>query len=173
MNGQMLSVVETLVAEWQKALGENVRVVLGGSLISGLFILDDETRYIDVDVRFLTDVPESVELRERIEAVTGLKYRKTITVNDWPTGTSVGVMVEGVLTHPELALPLDVEGCIRNPKYIGWARFYQSVLTPDELSTFRRKKVELRHNKPEYKKLKEEVRAEVARRCVERGLVKG
>lgn len=170
---KFLNEVEALVAEWQKALGENVRVVLGGSLVSGLFILDEETKCIDVDVRFLTDAPESEELRQRVEAVTGLKYRKTITVNDWPTGTSTGVMVEGMLTHPELSLPLDVEGCIRNPKYVGWARFYQSVLSPDELSTFRRKKVELRHNKAEYKKLKEQVRAEVARRCVERGLVEG
>jgi len=167
----MLSVIETLVAEWQKTLGENVKVVLGGSLVSGLFILDEETKVIDVDVRFLTDDPESEELREQIEAVTGLKYRRTITVNDWPTGTSVGVMVEGMLTVPELALPLDVEGCIRNPKYVGWARFYQTVLTSDELSAFRRKKAELRHNKAEYKKLKEEIRAEVVRRCVELGLV--
>ena len=93
MNGQMLSVIETLVAEWQKALGESVQVVLGGSLVSGLFILDEATKCIDVDVRFLTDTPGSEELREQIEAVTGLKYRKTITVNDWPTGTSVGVMI--------------------------------------------------------------------------------
>jgi len=167
----MLSAVEALIAEWQSALGESVKVVLCGSLVSGLFILDDETKMIDVDVRFLVENPEDEALRQRVEAVTGLKYRKTITVNDWPTGTSTGVMVEGVLTVPELALPLDVEGCIRNPKYVGWARFYQTVLTQDELSNFRRKKLELRHNKAEYKKLKEEVRSEVARRCVERGLV--
>lgn len=168
---EILAVVEKLVAMWQQKLGDTIKVILGGSLVSGLFIFDKETELIDVDVRFLADNPEDLELRQKIEFITGLKYRKTITVNDWPTGQSVGIMVEGQMSLPELPLPLDIEGCIRNPKYVGWARFYRDVLTKQELEAFRQKKIALRHDKTAYKQMKAEVRAEVERRCLERGIV--
>lgn len=170
----ILERIEALIASWQLALGENgqnVDVVLGGSLVSGLFIFDEETTYIDVDVRFLVDHPEDKRVREKIEMVTGLTYRKTITVGDWPEGTSTGVMVEGQKKVSGISLPLDIEGCIRSRKYIGWAKFYRAVLTEQELAEFRKEKAALRHNKAAYKKLKSDVRAEVERRCIERGLV--
>ncbi len=83
------------MAQWQIALGPSVEVVLGWSLVSGLLILDEETRVIDVDARFLVENPQDPALCRAVEAATGLRYRKTITVGDWPEGQSVGVMVEG------------------------------------------------------------------------------
>lgn len=167
----IFSVVESLVARWQEVLGDSVEVILGGSLVSGLLIMDEETEAIDMDVRFLTERPLDEELRSRIETVTGLRYRKTITVNDWPTGTSEAVMVEGFLSVDGLNLPLEVEGCIRNPRYVGWARFYKTVFTADELAKFRSAKIRLRHVKAEYKRLKTGMVEEAKKRCFEQGLV--
>lgn len=169
--GAILLAVQQLVAQWQDALGSAIQVVLGGSLVSGLFILDAETKVVDVDVRFLVDNPEDEENRQRIEQVTGLKYRKTIAVNDWPSGQSLGVMVEGMIEIPGCELPLEVEGCIRNPRYVGWARFYTTVLTDKELAEVRHRKLELRSDKKAYKAYKESVRAEVARRVMALGLL--
>jgi len=169
---KILAVVTALIAQWQVALGGEVEVVLGGSLVSGLFILEG-AEAIDVDVRFLTDDPTNEALRHRIESVTALSFRKQIAVNDWPSGAqSPGVMVEGKLTHPELALPLDVEGCIRNRAYVGWARFYRTVFSPTELEAMLAEKLSLRADKKAYKAFKSGVIAEAQRRCLERGLVK-
>ena len=167
----ILSIVETLVARWQETLGDAVEVILGGSLVSGLLIMDEETETIDMDVRFLTERPLDEDLRSHIEAVTGLRYRKTITVNDWPTGMSEAVMVEGFLSVDGLDLPLEVEGCIRNTRYVGWARFYKTVFSADELEEFRAAKIRLRHVKAEYKRLKTRMVEEVKKRCFEQGLV--
>lgn len=167
----ILRIVEDLAAQWQQALGSEVEVVLGGSLVSGLFILNEETEVIDGDFRFLTDNPTDENLRARIEALTGLKYRKTITVGDWPQGESQGVMVEGILEIPGLPLPLEVEGCIRNRAYVGWHRFYQDVLTEEELAAIRQKKIELRGDKKAYKAYKSSIREEVVRRVIARGLL--
>jgi hypothetical protein len=166
----ILRVVETLIAQWQDVLGTEVEVVLGGSLISGLFILEGAD-VIDVDVRFLTNDPMNESLRSRIETVTGLAFRKVISVNDWPCGASQGVMIEGKLNHPELPLVLDVEGCLRNRAYVGWARFYQLVLTQDELMEIRSEKLRLRGDKSAYKALKSRWRDEVERRALAAGLV--
>jgi hypothetical protein len=168
--------VQELINEWQTALPE-VKIVLGGSLISGLFILDEETDAVDVDLRFLVPETPSTEtastqgLISKIESVTGLKYRKTISVADWPEGTSDGIQIEGTLTIKNVDLPLDVEGCLRNDKYVGWARFYKDVLTSEELEQFKMEKIRLRHNKTEYKALKQQVVEEVKRRCLQKGLV--
>lgn len=167
----ILSVVEKLIVQWQDALGTEVEVILGGSLISGLFILEGAD-CIDVDVRFLTRNPMSESLRSRIETVTGLAFRKVISVGDWPNGESQGVMIERKLNHPELNLPLDVEGCLRNRAYVGWARFYRLVLTENELAEVRRRKLALRSDKKTYKTFKSEVRSEVERRAIAAGLVK-
>jgi hypothetical protein len=166
----MLEKIEHLIAEWQEALGNQVQVLLGGSLVSGLFVTEG-AEVIDVDVRFLVDDPQDEQIRQQIEAVTGLVYRKTIPVADWPSGESLGVMVEGKLTHPELPLPLDVEGCIRNKAYIGWAKFYRLVLTETELADLLRRKAELRSDKKAYKAFKSEIRDEVERRAIAAGLV--
>ena len=171
MLAQVLEVVQGLVARWQAALGDDVQVVLGGSLVSGLFIVEG-AETVDVDARFLTAIPvDDPALIARVEAATGLKFRKTITVADWPEGQSVGVMVEGLINLPGIHLPLEVEGCIRNPKYVGWARFYTAVLTVEELAVVRAQKVALRGDKKAYKAYKETVRAEVQRRVLERGLL--
>jgi hypothetical protein len=171
MLSQALVTVEALISQWQEALGNSVQVLLGGSLVSGLFVFDDETQVIDVDVRFLVENPEDELLRQRIEQVTSLRYRKTIPVSDWPSGQSVGVMVEGILEIPGLTLPLEVEGCIRNPRYVGWARFYTLVLTEEELAKIRQRKAELRNDKKVYKAYKESIRQEVQRRVLEQNLL--
>lgn len=166
----ILTVVRRLIAQWQDVLGTEVEVCLGGSLASGLFILEGAD-VIDVDVRFLSNDPMSVSLRSRIETVTGLVFRKIIPVSDWPSGESQGVMIEGKLEHPELSLALDVEGCLRNRAYIGWARFYRLVLTADELAEIRSEKLRLRGDKSAYKALKSRWRSEVERRAIAAGLV--
>lgn len=168
----ILRVVEGLIAQWRDALGAEAEVVLGGSLVSGLFILE-RADVIDVDVRFLSDDPMSESLRRRIEAVTGLTFRKVVPVNDYPSGVSQGVMIEGQIVHPDLSLPLDVEGCLRNRAYVGWARFYRTVLTEVELEQLRVEKARLcRGDKKVYKAFKSHWRDEVERRAVALGLVK-
>jgi len=163
--------IEKLIAKWQKAIGDRAEVVLGGSLVSGLFIYEG-ARVVDVDVRFLVDDPTAPGIVEIIENITGLSFRKTIQVNDWPTGKSLGVMVEGIITVPECPLPLEVEGCIRNRAYVGWARFYREVLTLTELAEFRQAKLDLREDKRAYKALKAFWRQEVERRALAAGLVR-
>lgn len=168
--------VNTMVRQWQTALPD-VEIVLGGSLVSGLFILDEKTEAVDVDLRFLSkkDIsPESDEAKElikKIEAITGLKYRKTIKVSDWPHGTSEGIQIEGAIQLEGVDLPLDVEGCLRNDRYVGWAKFYKQVLSQEELDFFRTEKIRLRDNKIEYKALKQRMIEEVQKRCLEKGLV--
>ena len=169
--------VNELIEKWQEALPD-VQIVLGGSLVSGLFILDEQTKSVDVDLRFLTHETPSVdnantqELIKKIEEVTGLKYRKTISVADWPEGTSNGIQIEGEVTIDGVELPLDVEGCLRNDKYVGWARYYKDVLSSEELAQFKADKIRLRDDKMAYKALKQEMVEEVKKRCLEKGLVK-
>lgn len=162
--------VDEMIELWQEKLPE-VEIVLGGSLVSGLFILDDKTKVVDVDVRFLTDKPITEELQKKIEAVTGLQYRKIITVSDWPNGQSEGMMIEGKIDLPDFELPLDVEGCLRNKKYVGWGKFYKEVLSPEEIADFLSRKKLLREDKIAYKALKQEMLRVVMKRSIERGLV--
>jgi hypothetical protein len=171
MMNKIVAVVTSLLARWADQLGDDVEVQLGGSLVSGLFLLEGAD-VVDVDVRFLVDDPADPTIRRRIESVTGLSYRKTIPVADWPSGKSEGFMIEGQLTHPELNLPLDIEGCLRNRRYVGWGRFYTLVLTADELAKFRNAKLRLRGDKSAYKALKSQMRSEVERRALAAGLVK-
>lgn len=160
----------SLVENWQQDLPE-VQVVLGGSIVSGLLIVDEQTRAIDVDVRFLVEEPTSTSIQKKIEEVTGLTYRKTILTDDWPQGQSQAAMVEGTLQIPSITYPLDIEGCIRNEKYVGWHQYFERVFSEEELTSIRSQKRELRHDKVEYKKMKNDILAEVKRRCVELGLV--
>jgi hypothetical protein len=163
--------IQALLASWQVELGPEIEVVLGGSLVSGLFI-EEESSVIDVDVRFLHNDP-SAEVCSRIQTVTGLAFRKAILVQDWPHGESTGVMIEGVIKHPDYALPLEVEGCLRNRAYVGWARFYKLVLSEDELLEIRDRKrsLILAGDKKAYKAFKSEVRSEVEKRAIALGLV--
>ena len=171
MEIQALSAVETLVSQWQAALGSSVKVALGGSLTSGLFVFDEQTEVIDVDIRFLVENPQDERVRQAIEDATGLRYRKKIAVRNWPAGQSVGVMVEGIIEIPGLALPLEIEGCIRNPRYVGWAKFYPVVLSQDELAAIRLRKAQLRSDKKAYKAFKQDVLADVQRRVTKQGLL--
>jgi hypothetical protein len=168
----VLEIVNSLIVKWQAQL-PNCQLILGGSLVSGLFVRDETTTSYDVDLRFLVDEvpldPTSPLLRE-VTDVTGLKYRKTINVEDWPSGQSKGMMVEGFV-DVGLDLPLEIEGCIRNKKYVGWARFYPVVLSPQELLEFRQQKILLRADKEAYKRLKKNMLTTVKERCIERGLV--
>ena len=169
----ILSLVNGLINRWQEELGSEVEIVLGGSLVSGTALLDDETKVIDVDVRFLVDealVPDP-DLLSTIESVTGLKYRKDNVVNDWPEGTSLGVMIEGFITLDGLPVPLEVEGCLRNRWYVGWHQYYQKVLTVAELEEIREGKRRLRNDKPAYKAFKNMWRSIVERRAIDRGLI--
>ena len=168
---QGLKIAEKLVGDWREQLGSDVEVVLGGSLLSGLFVASEDTKVIDMDVRFLTDTPDDVQLREKITQVTGLTYRKTITVVDWPEGTSSAHMLEDVREVDGLSLPLEIEGCLRNRNYVGWAKYWPQVLSEEELDDVRRKKQELRHDKQAYKAYKDGILAEVKKRVVERGLL--
>lgn len=167
---EMLGAVEALVATWQAKLGSDVQIVLGGSLVSDTFVIEG-AKVVDVDVRFLVVDSEASGLVERIEAVTGLKYRKTIQVGDWPSGTSVGHMIEGFLQVHGIDLPCEVEGCLRNRKYVGWHQFYQQVFSAEELADFRAQKLSLRGDKKAYKALKSAMREECVRRAVEKGIV--
>jgi hypothetical protein len=161
--------VQEIIADWQAHLPA-CTLVLGGSLVSGLFVQDASTRAYDVDLRFLTDDPLSDPLREQIEQVTGLRYKKPLIVDDWPTGQSQAVMVEGEI-DAGLDLPLEIEGCIRNRKYVGWARFYPVVLSQEELDAFKQQKMALKENKPAYKAMKKAMLHEVQQRCITQKLV--
>lgn len=169
----ILIAVEARIATWQHQLPD-CSVVLGGSLVSGLFVLEGAS-VIDADVRFLVPEP-SRALADHIASVTGLAYRKEIPVADWhgvgqKETMSIGYMVEGVVDLG-LPLPVEVEGCVRNPSYVGWAKYYPLVLTQEELAQFRADKVRLRDDKAAYKALKQAMLAIVRERAIERGLVR-
>ena len=167
---EILARVNEQIATWQAALGSDLELALGGSLVSDTFVLDG-AEVIDVDVRFLVDNPEADGLVERVEAVTGLSLRKTITVNDWPVGQSTAHMIEGFLDIEGLPLKAEVEGCLRNRKYVGWHRYYQQVFSQDELAAFRVDKLRLRDDKRAYKARKSAMRDECQRRALAKGLV--
>jgi hypothetical protein len=166
----LLRAIEVLIATWQAELGSDVAVTLGGSLVSDTFVVEG-AKVIDVDVRFLVENPDAPGLIERIERVTGLRYRKTIQVADWPAGTSTGHMIEGFLDVPGLPLPAEVEGCLRNRRYVGWHRYYQAVFSPAELAAFRADKLLLRGDKTAYKGRKSAMIEECKTRAIAKDLI--
>ncbi|MBI5255282.1 MAG: hypothetical protein HY855_02195 [Burkholderiales bacterium] len=161
-----LASAKRMAAKWQAELGGDVQVVLGGSLVSGLFV-QAGNEPIDLDVRFLSKSPESII--KRVEAATGLQLRKEIKVNDFPVGTSTGFMVEGVIEVD--GMQMEVEGCVRSPSYVGWANYYRSVLTHDELEQFKADKLRLKGEKKAYKALKSGMLEKVQARAIARGVV--
>ena len=167
---EILARVQALAAEWQAALGADVKVVLGGSLVSDTFV-NDGAKVVDVDIRFLVDDPEAPGLITRVEAATGLRYRKTIAVADWPVGQSTGHMIEGILEVPGIDLPCEVEGCLRSRKYVGWHQYYQLVFSADELAAFRADKLQLRSDKAAYKARKFAMIEACKARALSNGLV--
>lgn len=166
----ILARVEALTASWQEKLGDRVKIVLGGSLVSNTFVADG-AKVIDADVRFLVRDPADPSLIAQIEQVTGLRYRKTIEVGDWPSGKSQGHMIEEILNIDGLPLPVEMEGCLRNQNYVGWHNYYTQVFTAGELSDFCKQKLELRGDKQAYKALKSAMREECVKRAVAQGLV--
>jgi hypothetical protein len=97
----MLNTANGVARNWQSKLGTNVRVVMGGSLVSRTLARTDRSKPVDMDVRFLTDNPERDY--PKIEAATGLKLRKVIDVDEYPSGKSKGYLVEGPLTSRSMS----------------------------------------------------------------------
>lgn len=166
----ILAAIETLIAQWGDELGSDFQLVLGGSLVSDTFVSEGATE-VDVDLRFLVNDPAEPGLVEKVETVTGLHLKKTIEAADWPGGKSAAFMIEGKMELPEIPLPLDIEGCLRNRRYVGWHRYYRAVFSAEELAEFRADKIRLRDEKLEYKARKSQMRDECQRRAIEMGLV--
>jgi hypothetical protein len=167
----ILSAIKTLIALWSEQLGPKFQLILGGSLVSDTFV-SDGAKTIDVDLRFLVDNPDEPGLIDQVEAVTGLRYKKTNdAVADWPSGKSAAHMIEGFLEVEGIPLPLEIEGCLRNKRYVGWHRYYKEVFSEEELAEFRADKIRLRSDKSAYKKRKSQMRDECQRRAIEMGLV--
>lgn len=155
-----------IVQKWATALPE-MEVVLGGSLVNGLAILVDG-QPIDMDVRFLSDDLSETSVK-RIEETTGLKFRKTIKVADYPSGQSDGHMVEGDLEVDGTLF--EVEACLRNRSYVGWGKYYTLVLSDSELKKFREDKERLMDDKTAYKAAKAAMLKVVQSRVLEQGLL--
>ncbi len=168
-----------MTADWQKTLGKHVQVVLSGSLASGLFVWDDETDAIDVDVKLLVDENQVLDPKmwKRIEDATGLRYRKQRPMSNEPDETlGPGVLFENRFRVRGVSIPLEVEGALRNRRCASWAHLYTEVFTKKELADIiaqkARRKTETRsmNDKTAYKAYKAEVRQEADRRIVDRGL---
>jgi hypothetical protein len=163
--GKMLSVANKVASEWQEKLGPDIKVVMGGSLVSRTYVRSRGDEPIDMDIRFLTDNPERDY--PKVEAVTGLKLKKSRPMDNYPSGSAIGYLVEGPLTRD--GITFDVEAAVRTPAYVGWARFYPAVMTPDELAAFRADKARLKGDKEAYKALKASTLKEVVKRVEDRG----
>ncbi len=160
--GNELEVAHRIMREWGALLGPDVEITLGGSLVSGLWV-QKGNEPVDLDIRFLVGEP-SREIADKIAKATGLAFRKSIPVNDHPTGMSTAFMVEGEITVD--GINFDVEGSVRNKAYVGWAKYYPEYLTTKELEQFRADKARLKGDKPAYKALKAGVLEEVQRRVI-------
>jgi hypothetical protein len=156
-----------MAKEWQDKLQQHgVKVVLGGSLVSGLALPSD---LHDADIRFLYDGDRKAIIPE-IEKATGLKFRKSITVGGGQEPESDAHMIEGQLERN--GVKYDVEGALRNTNYTGWANYYPQVMSESELEEARRKKQELKGDKKAYKAYKNSILEEVQKRVREKGLLK-
>ena len=161
-----LRIANELSAKWQKELGDKVKVVMGGSLISGTFVQTGDDP-IDMDVRFLSDDPESAI--KDVERVTGLKFRKMINAANFPVGSSTAYMIEGFINVE--GRKIEVEGSLRNKSYVGWANYYKKVFSEKELEDFKRDKLALKGDKKAYKARKNEMMYEAQARAIAQGLV--
>jgi cytidyltransferase-like protein len=154
----------TKIVEWEKQFDPHeIKVELGGSLISGLFVFEGADKF-DADVKFIVSNPEDQTILQKIESVTGLKYKKTLRIKELPPEKNTAVMMENTVTVPGLSLPIDIEGCVRQGPYINSHKFYPLYFSPDELRQIKETKKALRGNKEEYKKFKYEMRDELMRR---------
>lgn len=159
------------IAEWETVLDTNeVRIELGGSLVSGLFVSEGANKY-DADVKFIVKNPEDPEILRKIEVATGLRYRKTINIRELPPEKNTATLMEKVFEIPGVEMPVDVEGLVRQGPYINSHKLVLKVLTLNEQEEVRRKKRELRDDKEAYKKYKYEIRDGVIRRAKETGLI--
>lgn len=157
---------QDIAKDWQEKLEPHgVKVVLGGSLISGLSLPGEAH---DMDIRFLSDHHDRKSLIPKIEEVTGLKLRKEIQIGPGDHQDSKAQMIEGFI-HKD-GITLEAEGALRaGANYEGWAKHYKDVLTPTELSIARAKKAELASTEKgrkskEYKEYKGKLLKEVMTR---------
>ncbi len=156
--------IEEKIESWKKMFDPNeIEVELGGSLVSGLFVLEGAKNY-DADIKFIVKNPEDSEILRKIQSVTGLEYRKTIHIKELPPEKNLAVMVEKTIVIPEVSLPIDIEGCVRQGPYINSHKLYRKFFSSDELELIKKRKGELRKDKEAYKKYKYEVRDELMRR---------
>ncbi len=162
-NYRIVPFVNTLLDEWRAKLGPDYEVELAGSLRSDTFILEGREK-IDADIRFCVADPGIPEHIARIEAVTGLRYRTSIDVNDWPDGMSRAHLIEGCMSIPGMTLPLKIEGCLRNRRRANWHELYLKYFTRIELERYRRTKFQLRNQPDEYMRLKRGVQTECSDR---------
>ena len=150
---------------WKTIFDPNeIEVELGGSLVSGLFVQDGAEKY-DADVKFIVKDPQNEVILQKIQAVTGLEYRKTIRIKELPTDKNTATMMEKTFIVPELKLPVDVEGCVRQGPYLNSHKLYTKFFSAEEMEEIRKKKKELRKDKESYKKFKYELRDELMRRA--------
>lgn len=158
---RIIEIITPIIDEWQRKLGTLVDIVLGGSLVSKTLVLDG-SRTIDVDIRFLADDPDAPGLIETIEYVTGLTYRKSIKLKEG----NKSHMLEAILYVEGLPLPLEIEGQLRDKRYIGWHKFYQQVFSSAQLDEFKERKKRSKDKVDEYKTLKNDMRTECERRLL-------
>jgi hypothetical protein len=177
--GVALNVAKAMVARWQTRLGNDVQVLLSGSLVSGLFVWDEDTEVIDVDVKFLVAEEKVLDSQmwKRIEEATGLVFRKLRPMSNEPDETlGPGVLFENRFWVDGVAIALEVEGALRNTQYTSCAHLYPQVFAADELVKIIIRKAVLKAearqtgDKTAYKDYKATVRREADRRIFARGL---
>jgi hypothetical protein len=168
-----LAAARAMVASWQERLGDDVQVVLSGSLVSGLFVWDDETDVIDVDVKLLVadELVLDPVMWKRIEDATGLVYRKQRPMTNEPDESlTTGVLLENRFRVEGIDIPLEVEGALRNRRYMSQAYLYPRVFSAAEMVEIVARKAALKAearisgDKDAYKAYKSTVRQEADRR---------
>ncbi len=174
-NAEIKTKIEVVLHEWQQQLPE-VKIILDGSLVSGLHIIDQDTKVIDADVRILSDMPITDELQKKITSITGLIYRKTHDIDIWPDGEKLGkgIMLAEAMKILGINLPVEVCAMLRSSaQYINWGQYYRQVLTENEIFSYTKQKRLLQSgsDEKEYKKFKKKYLDLVRKRCAERGLV--
>lgn len=168
-NYRVLPVLRRLIAVWQESFGDEVTVTLDGSVVSDTRVITPDS-VIDVDIRFNVDNPDTPGLIGWIEQLTGLSYRKTIEVNDWPTGMSKAHMIEKKLILPGVPNLIDIEGCLRNRRGIDWHPLYLQLFSAAELERYRLGTLRLKAQPEVYRQLKQTMRTVARDRALERGI---
>ena len=125
----------------------------------------------DADVKFIVKNPQDQKILQKIESVTGLKYRKTLRIRELPPGKNIATLMEKIILIPGVALSVDMEGCVRQGPYINSHKLYARLFSREELEAVKQKKRQLRNNKDAYKEFKYQTRAELIKRAVAAKLI--